>query len=161
MILTWLPLPSFRDSVRALADEQLGPQRLHVLHIIEYLHDVEVSDLPTDYDRTDCMIGDDPSLCKSAAMWEGYEMQLLEYGLEACDEWASRKGKRDRLYEPLMKHLDWATSETSKMEKPPWFGDVNLHLSHQAALVRLDPTYYRSSFLVDPERKLVWPEADG
>lgn len=155
MIQTWLPLPSFKESVCALDDPELGLQRLHVLHVIECLHDVEASDLPDDYDRSE-------SPLQAAAMWDGYEMQLLEYGLEACDEWASRRGKRDRLYPPLAKHLDWATSETSKMEKPPWFGDVNFHLSHQAGLVRINPSFYTRTFLVDAGRPLVWPLAsDG
>lgn len=167
MILTWLPLPSFKDSVRALEDAQLGLQRYHVLHVIEKLHDVEVSDLPEDYctswveNNGGLELSKDGSLDRVCAMWAGHEMQLLEYGLEACDEWASRKGKRDWLYEPLAKHLDWATSETSRMEKPPWFGDVNFHLSHQAALVRLNPEFYCRTFLIDVGRKLIWPQADG
>lgn len=154
MVQTWLPLPSFKDSIRVLNMEHLGLQRYHVLEVMEYFHDVEVSQLPGDYEPHD--LRDHPII----EMWAGYELQLCEYGLEACEEWQLRRGKRDSFYEKLSYHLEWATTEDALMHKPNWFGDVELHLSHQAALLRADRTYYSSQFLADGDRAMVWPRSD-
>lgn len=154
MICTWLPLPSFKDSVQALSDEHLGLQRIHVLEIMEYFHDVEVSQLSSDYQKHD--LYEHPV----TAMWHGYDLQLIEYGLEACEEWATRKGRRDPFYEKLANHLEWATHEDAIMHKPNWFGDVDFHLSHQAALLKRDRDHYKSYFMADTERALIWPESD-
>lgn len=41
---------------------------------------------------------------------------------------------------------------------PPWLGDAELHRSHQSALVRKDPTYYRQFFPdVPDDLPYVWP----
>lgn len=154
MIQTWLPLPDFTESVRALSDEHLGLQRLHVLELMEHFHDVDVSELPAGYETYN--VTGHPI----ERMWAGYELQLCEYGLECCDEWTQRKGKRDWIYDKLARHLDWATSEDANMNKPNWFGNVDFHYAHQAALVRLDENHYRPQFLVSPERPMLWPESD-
>jgi hypothetical protein len=87
-------------------------------------------------------------------------MQLCEYGLEACEEWATRKGRRDPYYERIANHLDWATHEEAEMLKPNWFGNVDFHLSHQAALLRLDRAHYSSYYMADVDRDLIWPASD-
>lgn len=151
MIQTWLPLPSYGDSIQALSDKDLGPQRLHVLEILEYFHDVEVSQLPDNYKYHDLV--DHPI----TDMWIGYELQLCEYGLVCCEEWAQRRGRRDTIYNKISQHLDWATSEDAAMSKPNWFGEVDFHLSHQAALLKKDRSHYSRYFLADGDREIIWP----
>lgn len=154
MVQTWLPLPSYVDSIHTLTDTDLGLQRIHVLEILEHFHDVEVSQLPKDYEAHD--LRDHPIIL----MWAGYEMQLCEYGLVCSEEWMMRKGRRDWIYKRIADHLNWATSEDAEMNKPNWFGDVDFHLSHQAALLRKNRTHYSRYFVADGERQLVWPASD-
>lgn len=157
MIQTWLPLPSYQESVRSLRMEELGIQRYHVLELMETIHEVpeNSSQLPLDYQRIE--IEDDME--KAYNMWKGFELQLCEYGLTACDEWSQRRSKRDPMYSKIEFHMECATTEDADASKPNWFGDVDFHLSHQAALVRLDEKHYRSYFLVDHERPLEWPKS--
>lgn len=155
MIQTWLPLPSFAESVAHLKNEHLGVQRLHVLEILEYFHDPEDSQLPYGYQNH--ALDDHPIL----DMWRGYELQLCEYGLEACEEWARRKNKRiDPFYDKIGLHMEWANTDEAFMHKPNWFGDVDFHISHQAALLRLDKSWYSVYFKADTDRSVVWPESD-
>jgi hypothetical protein len=165
MIQTWLPLPDYQESVRALRIEELGIQRLHVLELMEFIHEVheDSSQLPQNYKRN--FTGDDyqDAVNKGSdfpmvwSMWKGFELQLCEYGLTCCDEWQQRRSKRDPMYDKIEFHMECATTEDADGSKPNWFGDVDFHLSHQAALVRLDPKHYASYFRVDTDRELEWP----
>lgn len=151
-VQTWLPYPSFRESIRILNDSHLGLQRLHCLELLEALHDVEDSQLPDDYERH--QMGYQSPICR---MWIGYELQLCEYSLQVCDEYSMRKGKRDPIYDKILFHLEAATSDDADMGKPNWFGDIDFHQSHQANLVRLDKAYYTAYFKVNPGHSLQWP----
>lgn len=154
MIQTYLPFPSYRESAVVLLDEDLELQRKHVLLVLETMHTVEETEIPE--------LADTPldKLEHVTRMWAGYEMQLAEYGLEMCEEWLVRhpvpKGQTDPIYDSIFRHLEWATSETSNMGKPPWFGDVDFHVSHQAALLRHN-LRYAEHFKVDRSLDLVWP----
>lgn len=155
MFQTWLPLPSFTDSVAHLKENHLGVQRLHVLELLEHFHDPEESQLPYNYQKH--ALDDHPIV----DMWRGYELQLCEYGLEVCEEWTRRKSRRiDPFYNKISLHLEWANTEEAYMHKPNWFGDVDFHISHQAALLRLDNKWYSAYFKADPARSVVWPESD-
>lgn len=155
MIQTWLPLPNYEESVRCLRMEELAVQRFHVLELMEFIHQVpeESSQLPSDYSRLE----DEPSFDWSVRMWRGFELQLCEYGLTCCDEWSMRRTKKDPMYEKIEFHMECATTEDADGSKPNWFGDVDFHLSHQAALVLRDSGHYGSYFKVDTSRQLEWP----
>lgn len=156
MINTWLPLPSYKDSIATLTDDHLGLQRIHVLEIMETFHEVEVTQLPVTYETHDLVSAEHPIL----DMWRGYELQLVEYGLVCCEEWTARKGRRDPVYEKLSRHMGWATTEDASFAKPNWFGEVEFHLSHQAALIRADKQHYSKHFMDDGDRHMIWPESD-
>jgi hypothetical protein len=155
MIQTWLPLPNFTDSIATLRTEELGLQRYHVLEIMEHFHTPENSQMPADYDDWHNLDGH-----PIVGMWTGYELQLVEYGLEVCEEWSRRRGKADPFHQKLSYHLDWAMTEEAVMAKPNWFGDVDFHLSHQAALLKKDRKHYSRYFLADGARNIVWPVSD-
>ena len=155
MLMTWLPLPSFKDSVTCLSDEHLGSLRYHVLEIMEYMHQPEDSQLPISY--TGHEVYEDSPIIQ---MWKGYELQLIEYGLEACEVWAARHNDKNKMYEKLSLHLDWAATEDANMGKPNWFGEIEFHLSHQAELLRQDRMFYKEHFSWDGDRPLVWPVSD-
>lgn len=156
MIQTWLPLPDFRESVKTLSDNHLYRQRYHVLEIMEHFHEVEEPVLPPQW-KNDLI--DHPIL----KMWFGYELQLCEYGLEACEEFAIRFSadavavEQVNLYEAITRHMEWAAGEEAEFKKPNWFGDVDFHLSHQAALFREEPDNYINKFKVDTSLELIWP----
>lgn len=92
-------------------------------------------------------------------MWKGYEPQLCEYGLVVCEEWKSR-GNPDNCYDQIAYHMDMAAGEEAVLTKPNWWGDVDFHVSHQAALVRYDPGYYLKIFKVERNLPLIWPVSD-
>jgi hypothetical protein len=156
-IQTWLPLPNYKDSIRSLAQDDLEVQRLYVLELIEFIHDVEdeATTLPASYRRHS-----QTAINKLYKMWWGYELQLIEFGLEACDEYSSIIAKRDPLYDNISRHLQFAEHKDAQFGKPQWFGDINFHHSHQALLVRKNPEHYGREFRIDPSRKLIYPVSD-
>jgi len=153
--MIWLPLPSYTDSLKSLSSLHLETLCIDTALLMEHFLSVcnDDSALP-------------PSLHWSidnhlAAMWQGYEMQLCELGLQAVEEFQHRNIKPHNDYvdfaAAFTRCLEWATNEESDMSKPNWFGDVDVHLSHQAALVRKDPDHYKKLFRVDENMPLVWP----
>jgi len=153
MIQTWLPLPDFAESARTLTDGHLQDQRLHVLELLEFYHSVEESQLPEEYEPHRLLTNEAPII----RMWKGYVPQLAEYGLECCEEWGVRKAMLDPLYEHISFHLECAIGEEVDLTKPNWFGDVDFHLSHQAALLKKNRQHYQRYFMADGDRAVVWP----
>ena len=155
MIQTWLPLPSYKDSIECLSREHLILQRLNILEIMEEFHAIpeEDSALPGDYDSHD--LDGHPVL----DMWKGHEVQLVELGLQTCEHYVKLTGKEDPLYQRLANHQEWATSEDADFSKPRWLGDVDFHLSHQSELLRRDREHYVAYFTEDRDRKLIWPQS--
>lgn len=159
MIQTWLPLPDFKNSLVTLDDGFLTYQRLHVLELMEHFHAIpeEDSHLPGDYESHDL---DGHPLVD---MWVGYELQLIEYGLQACEGWSLRNKREDPLYQHLANHQQWANTEDATFDKPNWMGDIDFHLSHQAELLRRNHPHYSEHFLSDHTtagRKLIWPQSN-
>ena len=151
MIITWLPLPDFRQSLEILHPMDLNFQRYNILEIIETLHQVEESNVPPPYHIEDLDLDSPP-----VKMWRGYELQLCEYGLQTCEHMSVSND--DIVFRALIKHMTWAEGESADFGKPDWFGDVDFHISHQAALVRFRPTYYKEKFFaVDTNMPVVWP----
>lgn len=151
----WTPLPNFIDSLKTFSNSTLYAQRIHIVNLMDVIHEVQESELPKHL-RVTYITPDSPVYL----MWVGYEMQLCEYGLQACEEFERRNLVDEfNLYEMTSHHLDWATGEEADMGKPNWFGDVDVHLSHQAALIRFDPDHYRKYFKVDESLPVVWPRS--
>lgn len=155
MIQTWLPLPDFRQSLASLHDEDLERVRWNVLYLLEKFHDVEQTELPMHYRATVTRLVVHSPIWQ---MWQGHEVQLAEYGLEACEEFSVRHHGPDPVYELIQFHQESAISENNDMGKPVWFGDVDFHLGHQSALLKLRPAFYRGVF-IDSSHPLVWPRS--
>jgi hypothetical protein len=122
---------------------------------MELYHEVQDTELPDN-----CFQSELDSEHPLYDMWQGYQLQLCEYGLIACEEWSVRRSKLDPFYNKIKFHLECATTEDATFSKPNWFGDVDFHYGHQAALVRINPLYYSAYFKVDKDRELVWPVSD-
>jgi hypothetical protein len=99
-------------------------------------------------------------------MWAGYEEALVRYGLDVCTVWCEQ-GRADTCATTLTLDLARTTGITTPRtqddlaaagELPPWLGDPGFHRSHQAALVRKDPAFYRPHFPDD--LPYVWPASD-
>ena len=154
---TWLPLPDYRQSLAALHDEELDRVRWTTLYLLERFHDVEDSELPAHVKRSNQPLNFNSPLW---LMWQGHEVQLAEYGLEACEEFSVRHHGPDPVYDLIAFHQEAAISENNDMNKPAWFGDVDFHISHQAALMRTRPSFYKDVFrVVDKNTPLVWPRS--
>jgi hypothetical protein len=150
---TFLPHPDFAASARVLDPRRLGKQRVEALQVFRALT------------RPGYGWRHHPVV----AMWAGYEEALVRYGLEICQVWEDA-GRQDTCATSL--RTDYAAStgfdvvrdqeELARADElPPWLGDWAFHRSHQSALVRKDPAYYRERFPdVPDDLPYVWPASD-
>lgn len=140
---TFLPFPNFEDSAACLDRQRLGKQRVEVVQILNVLHEVTTSGWVNH---------------PAVKMWRGYEPQLAEYGLAVCEEWVKRGYLDNKCGLKIAWHLECATSGDFTMNKPPWFGNIDFHLSHQSNLLRKDPEHYGKYFPgVPDDLPYVWP----
>ncbi len=141
---TFLPFESFARSASVLDGPRLGKQRVETLQVLRAL------ELP-DYGW-----GSHPAV----RMWRGYTPALAVYGLACVREW-TRRGHADSTRALIAEFAPGASSQAQLARErllPPWLGDVRLHVSHQAALVRKAPELYREAFAeVDPTLEYHWP----
>jgi hypothetical protein len=150
---TFLPCPGFVDSARRLDPRRLGKQRAETIQVLRALTVPGYG-----WRRHPC-----------AAMWAGYEEALVRYGLVISNAWVDL-GHADTCATTLLTDLRAATNLTDVRsegeladagELPPWLGDPAFHASHQSALVRKDPQYYRPLFGdVPDDLPYVWPASD-
>ena len=146
---TFLPYPSFRQTARILDRARLGKQRVEALQV---LRAVQVPGYGWRHHP-------------AAAMWRGYELALVAYGIEMCDEWI-RQGHPDTVRPQLLaafpNHLLRQRALRNRRLLPPWLGNPQFHRSHQSALVRKDPQHYRPHFPAVPDDlPYVWPKPAG
>ncbi|MEU1889657.1 MSMEG_6728 family protein [Streptomyces pristinaespiralis] len=150
---TFLPLPGFMESAAALDPRRLGKQRVEALQVLRGL----------------TVPGYGWRRHPAVRMWAGYEEALVRYGLDICHVWTS-EGRSDTCAATLVqdfrvRHPDVAVRSQQQLvadgDLPPWFGDPDFHRSHQSALVRKDPAFYRDRFPgVPDDLPYVWPKSD-
>jgi hypothetical protein len=149
---TFLPYADFAASAAALDDRRLGKQRVEALQIIRALT------------RETYGWKHHPAVL----MWAGYELALASYGMAICAEWVAR-GRADTCAATMAADLALAglpaPSPQSALRSdtlPCWLGDERLHRSHQASLVRKDPSFYAAKFPdADPDLPYFWPTHKG
>ena len=150
---TFLPFPDFVSSAQALDPRRLGKQRVEALQVLRAL----------------TVAGYGWRRHPAVRMWIGYEEAVFRYGLEMCRTWTA-EGRADTVaatltadfttYRPgtAPRGLDVLAAEG---ELPPWLGEPAFHRSHQSALVRKDPEFYRPRFPgVPDDLAYVWPPSD-
>jgi Pyrimidine dimer DNA glycosylase len=146
---TFVPYADFEASARALDTKRLGKQRVEVIQIVRAL----------------TVPGYAWSQHPAVLMWKGYEEALGRYGLTMCEVWLEL-GFGDTCAATIA--ADLATFGISEIRSeaelaaagalPPWLFDVAVQESHQSALVRKDPEFYRRLFPdVRPDIDYVWP----
>jgi hypothetical protein len=140
---TFLPLPDFISTAQILDERTLETQRKEVLIFLNTLHEIEGFDIYVGH--------------QAVEMWRGYEPQLAEYGITLCEEWINRYAV-DHIKADIERHMDWATAGNYALTKPHWFGDPDLHLSHQSTLIRKFPAYYKAFFpSTRDDIEYLWP----
>jgi hypothetical protein len=144
---TFLPYPDFVASAEVLDQKRLGKQRVETLQVLRGL----------------IQPGYGWRHHPAVKMWRGYEEALVRYGLDMCAVWTAT-GRADTVAATLLKDSrreDVRTQEelASILGLPPWLGDPAVHRSHQSALLRKDPDFYRPLFGPDVPDDLpyVWP----
>ncbi|MFJ3582873.1 MSMEG_6728 family protein [Streptomyces sp. NPDC090127] len=150
---TFLPYENFSGSAAVLDPRRLGKQRVEALQVFRGLT------VPTYGWRRH----------PAVRMWAGYEEALVRYGLDVCGVWTA-EGRVDTCAVTLMAdYRAWRPSAevrgqsglAAAGELPPWLGESAFHRSHQSALLRKDPAYYRPHFPdVPDDLPYVWPASD-
>jgi hypothetical protein len=152
-VQTFLPYPDFARSAASLDARRLGKQRVEALQVLRGL----------------TVPGYGWRRHPAVRMWTGYEEALVGYGLEVCRAWCEG-GRADTCAGSLLD--DFASRVRAGPvrrqpeladagELPPWLGDPAFHRSHQSALVRKDPAFYRERFPGVPDSlPYVWPGSD-
>jgi hypothetical protein len=152
-VQTFLPYPDFGRSAAALDVRRLGKQRVEALQVLRGL----------------TVPGYGWRRHPAVRMWAGYEEALVRYGLEVCRAWCEG-GRADTCAGTLLADFtavagDGPVRRQDELARagdlPPWLGDRAFHRSHQSALVRKDPVFYRDRFPgVAGDLPYVWPDSD-
>ncbi|MFJ3202859.1 MSMEG_6728 family protein [Streptomyces sp. NPDC086989] len=150
---TFLPYPSFDASAAALDQRRLGKQRVEAVQVLRGL----------------IVPGYGWRRHPAVRMWAGYEEALVRYGLEICAAWTAA-GRADTCAVTLVQDFTAGQSGRGPRSQeqlaadgdlPPWLGTPDFHRSHQSALVRKDPAFYREYFPdVPDDLPYVWPRSD-
>jgi hypothetical protein len=146
---TFVPFVDFVASARALDAKRLGKQRVEVIQIVRAL---TVADYAW-------------KSHPAVLMWKGYEEALGRYGLAMCEVWLEL-GFGDTCAATIaadlaafgIPHIRTEAELRDAGALPPWLFDEAVRQSHQSALVRKDPGFYRQQFPdVRPDIEYVWP----
>ncbi len=146
---TFVPHADFVASGRALDAKRLGKQRVEVIQIVRAL----------------TVPGYAWKSHPAVLMWKGYEEALGRYGLTMCEVWLEL-GFGDTCAATITADLAAFGISPIRTESelaqagalPSWLFDEAVQQSHQSALVRKDPAFYRQKFPdVRPDIEYVWP----
>lgn len=135
---TFLPVELFWQSAALLDNRRLGKQRVETFQIYNVLMGIDKFGQPKDHKGW----VNHPAVL----MWKGYELALVEYGIEMCKAWIA-KGFNDNLYDKFLSFR--SPLPTLTIYYPPWLGVPEFHISHKSNLIRKDPEYYIPLFGVD------------
>ncbi len=134
---TFLPYADFQRSARVLDPRRLGKQRVEVIQIVRAL----------------TTAGYGWAHHPAVLMWKGYEEALGRYGLTCCQVW-TELGFADTCAATIALDLKGVGVPEIRGQPelvrvgavPAWLGEEELHRSHQSALLRKDPDWYRPLF---------------
>jgi hypothetical protein len=137
-VQTFLPYQDFAMSAQVLDNKRLGKQRVECLQIINALAGAKSS-----WINHPC-----------TKMWRGFELLLVEYAIEICDEWISR-GYKDTCRDKI---LEAAAPIKMQLTVPDWLGSEELHASHRSNLLRKNAEWYAQYGWKEPhDLDYIWP----
>lgn len=132
---TFLPYPSFSESMACLDDSRLGNQVYR--------------------EGMTLLRGGWPNH-PASKMWRGYEDALVQYLVAGVEELFNR-GK-DYTGRPWYIELMSYPDRQGLANMPPWLGDPAFHASHRSNLLRKDPVWYGRFGWAEPDNlPYVWP----
>lgn len=121
---TFLPYPSFAQSVRVLDRARLGKQRLENVQIL----------------RAITVPGAGYASHSATRMWRKNLHSLMLYHEAVIHEWVDVRGYKDKQWEKfhgiLDDHLALFPEDGRNEDEPFWIGDPEFHRSHQSNLLR-------------------------
>lgn len=137
---TFIPHPSFADSLNTLDYKRLGKQRVETKQIYR------------------AALGENGwSHHPAVAMWQDNVTALLAYGLCNCIIWRDQ-GYNDSLQPYFAKRLALRLANHHQPATPSWLGRRDVHTSHKANLIRKDREHYAPQFDIDIACDgYVWP----
>ncbi|CAG9334857.1 unnamed protein product [Blepharisma stoltei] len=137
MVVTFLPYPNIKKSVKALDDQRLGKQRVEAFNILNAIN------------------GTKKGWRKHPAtlMWKGFELCLKLYYNECISEWVGRGKNNNMTYYEI---------NENEVIYPWWWGWEIFHQSHKCSLIRKAPWFYEEKFRdeIQPfmlEYGYIWP----
>lgn len=123
-MMTFLPLPTYEDSAKALDYRRLGKQRLEVQWLIKTIIEGKLSRHPL------------------VTMWSSYLGSLIDYGVAICEEWIYARNYSDNILPKILSYKD--KLKGINYELPHWLGNDLLHSSHRGNLLRKDFNFYKT-----------------
>jgi len=132
---TFLPYPSFEQSVAVLDNRRLGKQRVEAMQLVRAIAD-----------------GGAWSRHPAAIMWQEHTEALMLYHDVCIIEWTQRGFRNTmRMFNPGPLRL---------RDFPDWLGLPALHASHRSNLLRKDSSHYGQFGWTEPhDLPYVWPRA--
>lgn len=145
---TFLPLPGYLLSAKALDNKRLGKQRVECKQILRALGVPVGSKVVPDRSGW--------RHHPAVKMWSGYAYSLCCYAIAMCEEWR-RRGFGDSLL-PQFEEAAEQLYDSGNTARPPFVGDERFHASHRSNLLRKDPEYYGRFGWSEPAgMPYVWP----
>jgi Pyrimidine dimer DNA glycosylase len=142
IIITFMPYPNFKESIKCLDRQRLNSQRREALHILK---------------ASLGMVRPFKSHA-SIKMWSGAEKALCLYGLEACNEWYNRGyvDNQGLLFE-LIDHQEF---RNKPLIMPRWLGCEQFHSNQRARLLSKNYTWYSQFSWKEEPTEIYWfPES--
>ena len=115
-INTFIPYSNFEKSIKCLDYKRLGKQRIEAVGILNTIRN-----------------GGGWSNHPAVRMWMGYEDALKHYANCAIIEWVNRGYNNN---------LQLFNIDKDKINYPQWLGDMRVHISHRANLIRKFSEHY-------------------
>lgn len=152
---TFLPLPSFADSLRCLDQKRLGKQRVEAAQLVRAITGGErSSEAPDEGIMALATAFASPTGWANhpaAKMWRGHIPALKHYHNTSIMCWLERGYKNTM----TMYRVD-----PNEVVYPPWFGDPAFHASHRSNLLRKNPEFYGRYGWNEPhDMEYVWAHA--
>lgn len=143
---TFVPFLTYKECAQVLDYRRLGKQRVEGCQILSTL--VGISEGWKNH--------------PAVKMWAGHEGALAIYTLVMCEEWI-RRGYKDTRTEFIHEIYHCELIKPGTSTRPVWWGNPQVHGSHQAQLLKKNWEFYKNSFEDSREEfpTYIWPLGKG
>lgn len=135
---TFMPYPTFSQSLSCLDNRRLGKQRVEAKQILDTL----------------CGKSKGWKNHPAVLMWKGHEVSLILYYNLALNIWQDRGFRNEKL--KLITNIPKKLLRGNGL--PHWMNNEQFHASHRSNLLRKDPTWYGQFGWKEPDNlPYIWP----